>query len=245
MLKLHVARSVEEWNRMSAQVVADVIKANANPVLGLATGNTPIGMYRELVAMYKAGDLDFASVRTFNLDEYLDIDPNHPASFVSFMREHLFDHVNLDPANTNIPQANPQDAEAEAKRYSEQLKTYGPCDIQVLGIGKNGHIGFNEPYTPFDSVTSVVELTESTRQANAPAFGGDPANVPSRAITMGIGEIITAKKILLLANGAGKAEIMKAALQGPVTEEVPASVLQRHSDVVVVCDEAAASQLQR
>lgn len=243
-MKLHVARSVEEWNQISAQVIAGVIRERPDAVLGLATGNTPIGTYQQLVAMYQAGQLDFAKVRTFNLDEYLDIDPEHPASFISFMKQHLFDRVNLDPSRTHIPKSNPEDAESEAASYSRLLQSHGPCDLQVLGIGTNGHIGFNEPGTSFDSVTSVVQLAESTRQANAPAFGGDPAKVPSRAITMGIGEIMTAKKILLLANGAGKADIMRAALEGEVTEQVPASVLQRHPDLVVVCDEAAASRLQ-
>lgn len=243
-MKLHVARSVAEWNQIAARVVREVIEAKPDAVLGLATGNTPIGMYQELVKMYKAGELDFSQVRTFNLDEYLDIDPAHPASFISFMKEHLFDHVNLDPSRIHIPKANPEDAEAEAAAYRELLRAHGPCDLQVLGIGTNGHIGFNEPGTSFDSVTSVVDLHEATRKANAPAFGGDPDKVPARAITVGIGEIMTAKKILLLANGAGKADIMKAALEGEVAEQVPASVLQRHNDVIVVCDEAAASRLE-
>ena len=243
-MKLYVARSAEEWNRLTAQIVREVIEAKPDAVLGLATGNTPIGMYKELVRMYKAGEIDFSRVRTFNLEEYLGIAPGHPASFISFMKQHLFDHVNIDPDRIHIPKANPDDPEAEAAAYRELLRTYGPCDLQVLGIGTNGHIGFNEPGTSFDSVTSVVELHESTRKANAPAFGGDPANVPARAITVGISEIMTAKKILLLATGAGKADIMKAALEGEVTEQVPASVLQRHDDVVVVCDEAAASRLE-
>lgn len=243
-MQVHVARSAEEWNKLAARVVAGVIKEEASPVLGLATGNTPIGMYRELVNMYRAGELDFSRVRTFNLDEYLGIPPEHPASFISFMKQHLFDHVNLDPARTHIPRSNPESPEEEAARYRALFLQYGPCHLQVLGIGRNGHIGFNEPGTPFTSVTSVVELTESTKRANAPAFGGDPAKVPDRAITMGISEIMSAKKILLLATGAAKAQILREALEGPVTEAVPASILQRHPDVIVICDEEAASELR-
>lgn len=243
-MRVHVARSVEDWNRTSAQIVGRVIKEKEWPVIGLATGNTPVGMYKELVAMYKAGELDFSRVRTFNLDEYLGIEPEHPASFISFMREHLFDHVNIDPDRIHIPRSNPKSPEEEAKRFSKLLKEHGPVDVQVLGIGRNGHIGFNEPGTSFDSVTWVVDLAESTKIANAPAFGGDPNKVPARAITMGIAEIMQARKIVLLANGEGKAEIIRRSLEGEVTEEVPASILQRHPDVEVVLDEAAAKELR-
>lgn len=242
-MRILVARTEKEWNDYAASCIAEVVRSESAPVLGLATGETPIGAYARLVEMAHAGELDFSAARTFNLDEYLDLEPDHPATFLSYMRRHLFDRVNLSPERTHIPAANPEDAQAEAARYSELLKEHGPCHLQVLGIGRNGHIGFNEPGTPFDSTTHVVELAESTRQANAPAFGGDPEAVPSRAITMGIAEIMAARRILMLARGSSKAAIMREALEGPITEEVPASVLQRHPDLVVVLDEEAASEL--
>lgn len=244
-MKIHIARSVEEWNQISAGIVAEVIKSNDEPVLGLATGNTPIGMYQELVRMHREGELDFSAVQTFNLDEYLGIAVDHPASYHTYMREHLFNHVNIDLNRTHLPQPNPESAEEEAQRFSQLVKEHGPCDIQVLGIGTNGHIGFNEPGTSFTASTAVVQLADATLEANAPVFGGAPDEMPRYAITMGIAEIMTARKILLLANGEGKAEIMQQALEGEVTENVPATVLQRHPNVVVVCDEAAASRLRK
>lgn len=242
-MDLRVAHSAEQWNRMAADVVADTIVNTEEPVLGLATGNTPLGMYKELVRRHKEEQLDFSQVRTFNLDEYLGITADHPASYHTYMNNQLFNHVNIDKARTHLPQPESDSAE-EAKRFRELLAQYGPCDLQVLGIGTNGHIGFNEPGTSFESVTSVVKLAEATLQANAPVFGTDPENMPKYAISMGIAEIISARKILLLANGESKAEIMQRALEGPVTEDVPASVLQRHPNVIVLCDEAAASKLQ-
>lgn len=244
-MKIHIARSAEEWNKIAADIVEEVMRSKDEPVLGLPTGNTPIGMYKELVRRHREEGLDFSRVRTFNLDEYLGIAVDHPGSYHTYMREHLFDLVNIDPERTHLPHPNPESPEEEAARYSRLLEQYGPCDLQVLGIGTNGHIGFNEPGTSFDSKTSVVQLAESTLQANAPVFGTDPETMPQKAITMGIAEIMTARKILLLANGASKAAIMKQALEGPVTENVPASVLQRHPNVVVLLDEAAASELSR
>lgn len=244
-MKILVARSVEEWNRHAADIVQEAMQGAAEPVLGLATGNTPLGMYKELVRRHSAEGLDFSTTRTFNLDEYLGIAVEHPGSYHTYMKEQLFDHVNIDLSRTHLPKPNPESPEDEAARFSQLLEQYGPCDLQVLGIGTNGHIGFNEPGTSFSAKTAVVELAESTIQANAPVFGTDPESMPTHAITMGIAEIMTARKILLLANGASKADIMKLALQGPVTEDVPASVLQRHPNVVVLCDEAAASHLSK
>lgn len=242
-MRILLARSEVEWNEYAARCVAEVVRTEASPVLGLATGETPIGAYARLVAMANEGELDFSAVRTFNLDEYLDLAPDHPATFLSYMRRHLFDRVNIRPERTHIPVANPDDASREAAQYSDLLRQHGPCHLQVLGIGRNGHIGFNEPGTPFDSTTHVVQLAESTRQANAPAFGGDPDQVPQRAITMGIAEIMSAQRILLLVRGRSKAAILSESLEGPVSESVPASILQTHSDLIVVVDPEGAAEL--
>lgn len=210
--------------------------------LGLATGGTPVGMYQELVRRYQTGEISFRNVRTFNLDEYVGLPADHPQSYRSFMRTHLFDHVDVDAENTYIPDGMASDPEAEARRYDRLLTEYGPIDAQVLGIGTNGHIGFNEPGTPFESRTHVIELAQATRESNARFFDSID-EVPRYAITVGIANILEAKAILLLARGANKAEALRRAFTEAPTPSVPASALQRHPNVTVIADREAAEGL--
>ena len=233
----YTAMSRQAANLISAQVI---VKPNC--VLGLATGSTPIGTYKQLIEWYNKGDLDFSQVRTVNLDEYVGLAPTHDQSYRYFMQTNLFDHVNIDPASTNVPNGMAADPEAECLRYNQVIRDMGGIDIQVLGMGHNGHIGFNEPGHAFELETHVVNLTESTIEANA-RFFASREEVPRRAITMGIKSIMQARQILVVVSGESKADIVKAAFTGPVVPEVPASILQMHPDVVLVGDKAALSKL--
>jgi glucosamine-6-phosphate deaminase len=215
---------------------------NPNSVLGLATGSTPIGTYQQLIDWYKKGDLDFEKVTSINLDEYAGLAPDHDQSYRYFMQKNFFDHINIRPENTYVPNGMADDLEAECRRYNGIIEKYGPIDIQLLGMGHNGHIGFNEPGRAFELNTHVVDLTQSTIEANA-RFFSSADEVPKRALTMGIKTIMQAKRVLVVVSGEDKAEIVERAFAGPVTTQVPASILQMHPDVTLVGDQAALSRL--
>ena len=220
-------------SRQAANIISAQIILKPDSVLGLATGSTPVGAYKQLIEWYKKGDLDFSQVTTVNLDEYCGLDGNHEQSYRYFMNLHLFNHVNINMENTNVPNGTAEDLQRECEHYDRLIRSLGGIDLQLLGIGHNGHIGFNEPGQAFDKVTHVVELKQSTIDANARFFASID-DVPKKAITMGIQPIMAAKKVLLVA-GADKREILERALYGPVTPEVPASLLQMHTDLTVVC----------
>lgn len=228
----------EEMSRKASAVIVGQLTSKGNSVLGLATGSTPLGLYQKLVNSYSRRTVDFSDCITFNLDEYGGLPPSDPNSYHSFMEKNLFSHINIRPENTHLPDglATPETACAA---YDGAIERAGGIDIQVLGIGYNGHIGFNEPADDFPVTTHVVELTENTRKANA-RFFNSLESVPKTAITMGIGTIMKSRQILLLANGEGKAGILKRALYGPVTPDVPASILRFHHNVLVIVDREAA-----
>ena len=235
----------EDYNAMShrvASILAAQVMLKPDCVLGLATGSTPVGAYKQLVEWYKKGDLDFSQVRSINLDEYVGLAPAHDQSYRYFMQSNLFDHVNIVPDNTNVPNGLAENAAEECRRYNEVIHTLGPIDLQLLGMGHNGHIGFNEPADAFELETHVVDLTDTTIQANA-RFFASADEVPRQAMTMGIQTIMQAKKVLVAVSGKDKAEIVKKAFTGPVTPNVPASILQMHPDVILVGDKAALSLL--
>lgn len=240
MVKIFCSKIKEEAGALAADSIARIIKEKPDALLGLATGSSPIPMYNCLVEKYRSGELSFAKVRSVNLDEYVGLTPDHDQSYAYFMNDNLFGKIDIDPRATNLPSGVAPDAVAECKRYNELLDTLGPQDVQVLGIGHNGHIGFNEPTDRFPKETELVTLTESTIKANARFFATE-AEVPTQALSMGIGQILRAKKIILLANGENKAEILERALFGDVTPYVPASILQFANDVEVYADEEALS----
>ncbi len=241
-MRLVVTKDYESLSFEAARLVAREFLVKPDLVLALPTGDTPKGMYQFLVRLYQEGLLDFSQAKTFNLDEYLGLPPNHPQSFRSYMHQHLWNLVNLRQESIHIPNSLPHDPEAECRRYEELIEKTGGIDLAVLGLGKNGHIAFNEPGTPFESLTHVALLSTETRKQKAQAFGGIE-NVPMRAITMGIKTIMRARKILLLVSGRQKAEVLVQALLGPVTPEIPASVLQLHPELTVVADKEAAAKL--
>jgi glucosamine-6-phosphate deaminase len=231
----------DEMSAAAARMIATRIAELSEPVLGLATGSTPIGMYSELARLHNEEGLDFSGTTTFNLDEYWGLDPDDPRSYHWFMKEHLFSRVNLDPAKTHVPRGIGVDPDAECERYEKLIEEAGGIDLQVLGIGMNGHIGFNEPGSDPNSRTRLVRLAQQTVDVNRAKGALD--SLPGHALSMGIGTIMEAKEILLLANGQGKAEIIRRALLGSVTRDVPASLLQTHSNVVCMLDEPAAKLL--
>ena len=241
-MKIYVSDDYKGMSRKAANIVSAQVILNPSCVLGLATGSTPIGMYKQLIDWYNKGDLDFSQVKSVNLDEYVGLAPTHDQSYRYFMQHNLFDHVNIDPANTNVPNGLASDPEAECQRYNEVIRSMGGIDIQVLGMGHNGHIGFNEPGEAFELETHVVDLTERTIEANARFFASKD-EVPKRAITMGIKSIMQARQILVVVSGEDKAEIVKKAFFGPVVPQVPASILQMHPNVVLCGDKAALSQI--
>ncbi|MGM9960146.1 MAG: glucosamine-6-phosphate deaminase [Allobaculum sp.] len=238
-MKLIITKDYNELSKEAFKVMKEVLDSKKDVVLGLATGSSPEGLYAEMVEDHKNNGTSYKDVVTYNLDEYVDIDRNDPQSYYTFMNEHLFSHVDINPDNTHVPYGNTAEA---AKEYDDAVKG---VDIQLLGIGRNGHIGFNEPGTPFAERTHIVELTESTRDANKRFFDNDINKVPTHAISQGIGTVMDAKKILLIANGVDKADAVKAMIEGPVSTDCPASVLQNHPDCVVIVDEAAASKLTK
>lgn len=234
-MRIIKASNYNEMSRCAANIIAAQITLKPDSVLGLATGSTPIGTYKLLVESYQQGNLDFSKVRSVNLDEYCGLDGSHDQSYRYFMNTNLFNRVNIDMANTNVPNGIATDLEQECKRYDRLLEELGGVDLQLLGIGHNGHIGFNEPNEFFDKTTHVVDLKQSTIDANS-RFFEKIEDVPRRAITMGIKSIMSARKILLVA-GADKKDIIERALFGPITPQVPASVLQFHNDLIVVVSE--------
>lgn len=223
----------EQLSQQTANIIAAQINLKPNSVLGLATGSTPIGAYNRLIEMYKSGDVDFSEVTTVNLDEYCGLTPDNPQSYRYFMNEHLFNHVNIDMSKTNVPSGVAADSEAESERYDALIDSLGGTDIQLLGIGHDGHIGFNEPDDVFTKATHVVELDQQTINANARFFDSID-DVPRSAITMGMKGIMGAKKVLLIASGKDKQEILHKALFGPISPAVPASILQLHPDLTVI-----------
>ncbi len=237
-MKIYAAKDYNDLSRKAANIISAQILLKPNAVLGLATGSTPVGAYKQLIKWHEQGDLDFSRILSVNLDEYKGLAGEHDQSYRYFMNHNLFDHVNIHKENTNVPGGLSEDPEAECRRYDQVIKDLGGIDLQLLGIGGNGHIGFNEPCEVFEKGTHVVTLTEETRQSNARFFQSID-EVPTHALTMGIGSIMGAKKILLLASGAGKAQAVYDSCFGPVTPHVPASVLQLHSDVVVIADQDA------
>ena len=231
--------SAQNIAAMAAQQYVALLKRKPNAVLGGATGSTPLGLYAELVRLNKAGEISFKDASSFNLDEYVGLDGTHDQSYRYFMDHNLFDHINIDKSRTRVPSGIDV---SDPAAYDKEIEAAGGVDLQLLGIGNNGHIGFNEPGTPFGSLTHIVELTESTREANKRFFKSID-EVPTHAVTMGVKTVMQARSIILMAIGPAKAPIMKEMLQGPVTENVPASVLQLHPDVTVYMDYEAAKLL--
>ena len=241
-MKFIVTEDYEAMSRTAARVISGYVSSHPDCVLGLATGSTPIGLYRCLVEDYEAGALSFKDVTSFNLDEYRGLDPQHDQSYRYFMNKNLFSRVNIDIKNTYVPDGTNPDTEACCEAYNTLLKNMGAADLQLLGIGPNGHIGFNEPDDHFQAGTHCVDLTEATIQANKRFFASEE-DVPRKAISMGTGNIMSAKTILLVANGKNKAKALAAAIKGPVTPQCPASILQFHPNAIIVADEDALSEL--
>lgn len=241
-MRIYKAKDYAELSRKAASIIASQVLTDPGCVLGLATGSTPIGTYKQLIEWYNKGDLDFSSVKSVNLDEYRGLTRDNDQSYYYFMYNNLFKHINIDMDNTNVPDGTQPDSEKECTRYEDVIKSLGGIDLQLLGLGHNGHIGFNEPDEAFAPITHCVDLTQSTIEANK-RFFATIDDVPKQAYTMGIGTIMKAKKILLVVSGAEKAQILHDVICGPVTPHVPASVLQLHNDVIVVADEAAMAKL--
>lgn len=228
-------------SKKAAHIIASQVILNPDCVLGLATGSTPVGTYKNLIEWYNNGDLDFSQITSCNLDEYRGLSGEHDQSYRYFMNHNLFDHVNIRKECTYVPDGLEEDSDKAARDYDQIIADQGGIDLQLLGLGHNGHIGFNEPADEFPKGTHVVNLTESTIQANKRFFASE-ADVPRQAYTMGIGTIMSAKKILVVVSGEDKAEILNKVINGPITPQVPASILQLHPDVTIVADEAALSK---
>lgn len=235
------ATDYNDLSRKVANVIAAQVTMKPDCVLGLATGSTPLGAYKELIQGCKKGLLDFSAVKSANLDEYKGLTRDNDQSYYYFMHNNLFKHININPENTNVPDGTEPDSQKECTRYENVIKSLGGIDLQLLGLGHNGHIGFNEPADSFAPVTHCVDLAESTIEANKRFFASSD-DVPRQAYTMGIGTIMKATRILLVVSGEDKAQILRNVLFGPVTPQVPASVLQLHKNVIVVADEAARSK---
>ena len=241
-MKVFVVKNYDEMSDKAFEIMASVVKNKPDAVIGLATGSTPIGLYKNMIKDHNENGTSYKNIKTVNLDEYAGLDYSSDQSYVYFMRDNLFDHIDIDLKNTNIENGKAADREAECARYNALLDSMQQ-DIQVLGIGSNGHIAFNEPGTKFGSVTHIVDLTESTIKDKSRLFARIE-DVPRQAFTMGLKNIMNAKKNLILANGANKAKAVYGLVKGEVTENVPASVLQLHPDCTLVCDEAAAALLK-
>lgn len=230
---------------IAARIIAKLVREKPACVLGLATGSTPIATYRELVRMHREDALDFSKVTTFNLDEYVGLPPEHAQSYHAFMDEHLFRHINVPRANIHIPDGMAADIPAECARYEADIAAAGGIDLQLLGIGTDGHIGFNEPTSSLASGTRIKTLTEQTRADNARFFDGDLSKVPFHCITMGVGSIMACRQVVMLAFGANKATALAEAVEGPITSMNPASVLQMHPVAKCILDEPAATKLKK
>ena len=235
-MKFIQVKTYEELSAKAAELLCAQVTMKPNCILGLATGSSPVGAYKKMIAKFKAGEVDFSKVSSINLDEYVGLDGTNDQSYRYFMNTNLFDHINIDKNNTRVPSGIAADLAAEAKAYDEHIAEVGGIDLQLLGIGLDGHIGFNEPDEVFTKETHVVDLDPSTIEANA-RFFASADDVPRKAITMGMGGIMTAKKVLLIANGAAKKEIVEKAFFGPITPAVPASILQLHPDLTVIYSE--------
>ena len=240
-MKIFRTKDYADMSRKAANVISAQIIMKPDCVLGLASGSTPIGLYKYLIEWYEKGDLDFSQVRTVNLDEYKGLSRENDQSYYYFMHQNLFDHVNIPSGNTHLPNGMEPDSEKECARYTQLIDSMGGVDLQLLGLGHNGHIGFNEPAEAFAKDVNCVDLTTSTIEANK-RFFASADDVPKQAYTMGIKTIMKAKKILIVASGEDKAQILRDAFLGPITPHVPASVLQLHNDVTIVADEAALSK---
>lgn len=238
-MKLIVVDNYEKLSKVAAYEFAKVIKEKPNAVLGLATGSSPVGMYNELIKMYENKELDFSKVTTVNLDEYIGLNPEHEQSYRQFMNKNLFSHINVNIEKTFVPNGLAKNLEVECKEYDKKIIELGGIDIQLLGVGNNGHIAFNEPDNELYSETHIISLSENTIKANA-RFFDNIEDVPKKAITMGVGGIMKAKKIILIASGENKAEAIKGLLSGKVTTENPVSLLQMHNDVTIIVDKEAA-----
>ena len=234
------AKDYMDVSRKAAAIIAAQVQLKPDCVLGLATGSSPVGTYKELIAKYESGELDFSQVKTVNLVEYVGLTADHDQSYAYFMRNNLFDHVNIDQANCNIPNGMNPDAEGECARYDAVIAGFGGADLQLLGLGPTGHIGFNAPGEAFVKGTNKVELTKATIDANA-RFFEKREDVPTHAYTMGIGGIMQAKRVLLVVNGKGKAQAVKDCFFGPIKPQAPGSILQLHPDFTLVADEEALS----
>lgn len=237
-MKFIKVKDFKEMSMKAAEMIADRVKESEKPVLGLATGSTPEGLYKILVEKYKQGEIDFSNTVTFNLDEYIGLPDDDPQSYHYFMNENLFKHINIPAENTHVPSGIAEDVQQECRDYESLIQSTGKIDLQILGIGKNGHIGFNEPGTAFDIRTHIVDLDETTIQANARFFDSID-DVPTKAITMGIGTILESKEILMIISGEGKREAVTKLLQGEISEDFPASALHKHPNTTVIIDEAA------
>ncbi len=241
-MQVYKARDYQDMSRKAANIISAQVIMKPNCVLGLATGSTPVGTYRQLIEWYNKNDLDFAQVTTVNLDEYKGLPPQNPQSYRYFMQENFFNHINISPENTYLPDGMQADAAKACREYNEIIRKLGGIDLQLLGLGHNGHIGFNEPGAAFEKETHCVNLTPSTIAANRRFFENEN-DMPRQAFTMGIKSIMQARKILVVVSGEEKAEIVRQAFLGPVTPQVPASILQMHNDVTLVGDAAALSLL--
>lgn len=241
-MRVYRAKDYNDMSRKAANIISAQVILKPDCVLGLATGSSPIGTYKQLIEGYEKGDLDFSQVKSVNLDEYKGLTKDNDQSYYYFMYNNLFKHINIDLNNTNVPDGTEPDSDKECSRYNKVIESMGGVDIQLLGLGHNGHIGFNEPEDTFPKLTHCVDLQESTIEANK-RFFADINDVPRQAYTMGIQTIMNAKTILMVVSGGDKAQILHDALCGPITPHVPASILQLHKDVIIVADEAALSKM--
>ncbi|QUH18823.1 glucosamine-6-phosphate deaminase [Alkaliphilus sp. B6464] len=242
-MKIYIEENYEQVSKRAALIMASQVVLKPDSVLGLATGSTPIGMYEELIAMYKRGEIDFSNVTTFNLDEYYKLPIENENSYYSFMMNTLFNHINVKKENIHLPNGMTESVEEECKNYEEKIKEAGGIDMQLLGIGGNAHIGFNEPAYKLSVDTDIVDLTQKTIKDNSRFFDNEE-DVPKKAISMGIGSIMKAKKIILLASGEGKAEAIRDMTNGYINTKVPASILQAHPDVTLIIDKDAAKLIK-
>ncbi|HAS37859.1 MAG TPA: glucosamine-6-phosphate deaminase [Ruminococcaceae bacterium] len=242
-MDIKIYSNAEEIGCAAAQLYKELIDSNPSAVLGLATGATPVPTYKKLIELYKNGEISFKDVTTFNLDEYCDLDKHDKNSYYTFMHENLFNYIDIKEENVNFLDGNAEDCDAESKRYAEAIKAAGGIDLQLLGIGTNGHIAFNEPADRFTDEAFKVTLTQSTINSNQKYFGDVP--MPRYAMTMGIGSIMRSKKILLIATGESKAKAIKAMVSGEITPQIPCSILNEHKDVVIMLDKAAASLINK
>ncbi len=242
-MRVIVCENYEELSEQAAKIVSSQLIVKPNSILGLATGSTPVGLYQNLIEMNKKGEIDFSGVKTFNLDEYYPIKKSNDQSYDYFMKEQLFNHINIDKKNIDIPNGEAEDAKAECERYEKRLDEIGGVDLQILGIGQNGHIAFNEPDENLVAVTHLTGLTQSTIEANS-RFFASADEVPKQALTMGMGSILKAKKIIILANGANKSAAVKELLDDNIKTSNPATMLKVHPDVTLICDKEAFKEVK-